>query len=194
MQRIVMLPVILLLSAILSTPAISAEKGVSVGDKTPTISNLPGIDGKKHSLSDYEGKPVAVLFFSNHCPVALEYEDRVVKFAKDYAGKLVLLAINVNRDEDLALMKKSAKKKGYTFPYVYDASQQTAIEFGATCTPHVFLLDKDHKVAYMGAWDDDEFEPKTPYLRNAADAILAGKEPKPAKTEQFGCAIRWKKR
>jgi len=93
-------------------------------------------------------------------------------------------------------MKKRAKDKGFNFPYIYDASQKSAREYGATCTPHAFALDKGRKIAYMGAIDDSNNpdKVKTHYLKAAIDALLAGKEPPQTTTRQRGCGIKWSKK
>jgi hypothetical protein len=101
----------------------------------------------------------------------------------------------VNKDEanNLNAMKQHAEKKGFTFIYVTDPSQQIARDFGATCTPHAFLLDGERKIAYMGAIDDDMMADsvKKHSLQDAIDAVLAGKAPAVAKTKQFGCGIQY---
>ena len=90
-------------------------------------------------------------------------------------------------------MKKRAADKGFNFPYLYDASQKIGRDYGATVTPHVFVLDQDRKIAYIGAVDDkqDVDKARRHYLRDALDALLAGKAPPQAVTRQFGCGIRY---
>jgi peroxiredoxin len=115
---------------------------------------------------------------------------------KDYKDKGVqLLAVNVNNlDADkLDKMKERAKEKKYDFPYLYDASQKIGKDFGAKVTPHVFVLDKNRKLAYIGAIDDNmtEAKAKKHYLGDALDALLAGKEPAEKVTKQFGCGIKY---
>ena len=91
-------------------------------------------------------------------------------------------------------MKARAEEKGFNFPYIYDESQESARKYGATCTPHVFLLDKSRTVAYMGAIDDsmDTSKVTKHHLRDAIDAVLTGKTPEVAETKQVGCSIKWK--
>ncbi|HID76526.1 MAG TPA: thioredoxin family protein [Planctomycetaceae bacterium] len=171
--------------------------GVKIGDPAPDWKGLQGVDGKLHGLADYKKAKVVVLVFTcNHCPVAKAYEDRLIAIQKDYAKKGVqLVAVNVNNlpADRLDKMKERAKEKGFNFPYLYDPSQKIARDYGATVTPHVFVLDQDRKIAYMGNIDDNQRNPKkaTPNLRNALDAILAGQKPDPAVTRQFGCTIKW---
>ena len=169
---------------------------VDIGDKAATWSDVPGTDGKTHSLSDFgDAKAVVVVFTCNNCPVAVAYEDRLIDLARDYKDKKVaVVAINVNKNEDLKAMKARAEEKGFNFPYLYDESQESAREYGATCTPHVFVLDGDRTIAYMGAVDDNmnSANAEKHYLRDAIDAVLAGKKPETTETKQVGCSIKWK--
>ena len=173
------------------------NKTISVGDKGPAWKDLAGVDDKKHGLDDLaKARAVVVVFTCNHCPVAMAYEDRLVKLAKDYEAKGVrVVAINVNNlDEDkLDKMKERAKEKGFTFPYLYDPSQKIAKDYGASVTPHWFVLDAERKVAYMGAFDDNQNAAKVKerYVEKALDAILAGKTPEVTETRFFGCGIKF---
>ena len=173
--------------------------GVKVGEKAPTWSGLVGVDDKKHALADYaDAKAVVVVFTCNHCPVAQAYQDRLVAVQKDYKDKGVqLVAVNVNNlDEDkLEPMKKRAEEKKFNFPYLYDPTQKIGLDYGATKTPEVYLLDKERKVVYHGAIDDSQQpeEVKTHYLREAIDAVLAGKTPPKAEATAFGCGIKYDK-
>ncbi len=170
---------------------------LKIGDAAPFFSGIIGTDDKEHSLKDYQSDKLVVLVFTcNHCPVAQAYQDRLKALQKDYQEKGVqIVAVNVNNlDADkLDKMKARAKEKKYDFPYLYDASQKIGKDYGAKVTPHVFVLDKDRKVAYMGAVDDnmDESKVKKHLLRDAIDALLAGKEPKEKVTKQFGCGIKY---
>jgi peroxiredoxin len=128
--------------------------------------------------------------------VAQAYQDRLIALQKDYANKGVqVIAVNVNNipDDRLDKMKERARSKKFNFPYLYDPTQKIARDFGATVTPHVFVLDKDRKIAYMGAVDDNmkEKEAKKHYLRDALDAVLADKKPPEETTKQFGCSIKF---
>ncbi len=115
---------------------------------------------------------------------------------KDYENKGVqFIAVNVNNipEDRLDKMKERAESKGFNFPYLYDPTQKIARDYGATVTPHVFVLDKNRKIVYMGAVDDNMKvgEAKKHYLRDAIDALLAGKKPPEAVTKQFGCTIKY---
>ncbi len=169
---------------------------VDLGEKAATWSDLPGTDGNSYSLSSMkDAKAIAMVFTCNNCPVAIAYEDRLIKLAKDYKDKgLAVVAINVNKTEDLEAMKARAEEKGFNFPYVFDESQKSARDYGATCTPHVFLLDKDRTIAYMGSVDDNMNGSRAEkhYLRDAVDAVLEGEQPDVQETKQVGCSIKWK--
>ena len=175
----------------------AAGNKLSVGDAAPAWSDITGIDDQKHALADYKDAKLLVLVFTtNHCPVAQAYQDRLIAVQKDYQPKGVqIVAVNVNTIEQdrLPAMKQRAKDKGFNFPYLYDATQKIGHDYGATVTPHVFVLDKDRKIAYIGAVDDNmnADKVKTHYLRDAVDALLAGKAPPRAVTTQFGCGIRY---
>ncbi len=174
-----------------------SAKSLAVGDPAPVWSDLIGIDDEQHGLADLsEAEVVAVVFTCNHCPVAVAYEDRLVQLANDYADRpFQLVAINVNNLEEdkLPAMKERAAEKGFQFPYLYDPSQKIGREYGATVTPHAFLLDADRKVVYMGAIDDSQNAEKVGqhHLRDAIDAVLGGQKPTIASTQQFGCSIRY---
>ena len=169
----------------------------AVGDPAPAFEGLVGIDDKAHSLNDYAAaKAVVVVFTCNHCPVAQAYEDRLVALDKDYSGKGVqLVAVNVsNLEEDkLPAMKQRAAAKGINFAYLYDPSQKVGRKYGAAVTPHVFLLDGKKQLAYVGPVDDSQDQGKVShqYLRDAIDAVLAGKAPATAEVKPFGCGIQY---
>jgi peroxiredoxin len=187
----------LALTVVLAACAASTAAGVKIGDPAPEWSGLPGVDDKEHSLADYSKPKLVVLaFICNHCPVAVAYEDRLIALTKEYEPKGVqVIAVNVNNiDADkLDKMKVRAEKKEFNFPYLYDASQKIGRDYGATCTPHVFVLDKDRKIAYMGAIDDNQNEKKVDkrYLASALDALLKREKPEKDVTQQFGCGIKY---
>ncbi len=172
---------------------------LSPGDAAPAWKELPGVDGKAHSLADLpEKKLVAVVFTCNSCPIAVDYEDRILAFAAKHAESVAVVAINVNTIEEdrLEAMKAHAEEKGFTFPYLFDETQQIAKDFGATGTPEFCLLSPERKVIYMGALDDntDPAAVKTRYLEDAVAAALAGRAPEKAETFANGCRIRYERR
>jgi peroxiredoxin len=172
------------------------NKVLSIGDAAPDWADLPGVDDKSHSLADFrEAKVVVVVFTCNHCPVAKMYEERLMEFARKYEEKVQVVAISVSHNgaDGLAKMKTRAAEKGFPFPYLYDESQKSARSYGATVTPHFFVLDGDRKVAYMGAFDDnfDRDKVEKHYLADAVEALLVGNEPRAKESLQRGCAIEY---
>ena len=187
----------LLLTSDVNAGKAKFNKVLNIGDAAPTWSDLPGIDGKGHSLGDYaEAKAVVIIFTCNHCPVAKDYEDRFIALAKKYkANEVQVVAISVNKFKaDLPdKMRERAAAKGFPFPYLYDGSQQSGRQYGATATPHVFVLDEQRRVAYMGAFDDNRSSAnvKKHYALDAIAALLAGNEPPVKESLQRGCGIEY---
>lgn len=174
------------------------NKALEVGKKAPDFKDIVGTDDKNHSLAEYKDADAIVLIFTcNQCPVAVACEDRIVELQKSYKDKKVqVVAINVNNDpgDKLDKMKERASAKGFNFPYLYDPSQKVAKDYGAMVTPDVVLLNKNREVAYLGLIDDsplNESEVKQAHLRDAIDAVLAGKAPEVSETRAKGCGIKW---
>jgi thiol-disulfide isomerase/thioredoxin len=179
------------------------------GSKAPDFS-LPGVDGKQYSLRSFEKAPVLIIIFScNHCPTAQAYEDRIVAIAKDYRAKgVALVMISPNSPEAVSYselgytdmgdsfeeMKLRAKNKGFTFPYLYDGeTQKCSLEYGPVATPHCFVFDRNRILRYSGRVDGSE-KPGTGNgedLRNAIDAVIAGRSVSPPVTKVFGCSVKW---
>jgi peroxiredoxin len=178
------------------------NKVLSTGDAAPTFKDLDGTDGKKHSFDDWKAKDCLVIIFTcNTCATAIEYEDRVIAFVQKYCGKdgkTALVAINVNqiKDDLMPKMKERADRKKYNFMYLTDPSQETAKQYGAVRTPEFYVLDKDRKVVYMGAFDDKTkaADVTAKYVEDAVAAALAGKMPAKTQTPPSGCLIRWLQR
>jgi peroxiredoxin len=199
MNRLFAIPLLIGFTALAS--AGEFNKVLNVGDPAPVWSDLPGTDGKKHSLSDLKDKSVVVVVFTcNSCPIAVDYEDRIIEFAKTHAGadsKVALVAINVNTiaDDRLDAMKKRASEKKFGFPYLYDETQKIAKAFGANYTPEFFVLNAKREIVYMGAFDDktNAKEAKENYLHPAVEAALKGEKPAKGETIPRGCQIRFKR-
>lgn len=195
MSRVLIAIVVSSIGLSSSVEAGKFNKKLSVGDAAPVWSDLPGIDGKTHSLKDYKSKLLLVIFTCNQCPVASGYQERLSIFAQDYKDKDVsVVAINVNRGkaESLERMAKRAEKASFTFDYLKDEGQASAKAYGARTTPTMFLLDADRKIVYMGTLDDNwqaEAAVKNHYLLDAVNAALAGKKPEVAETLANGCEI-----
>jgi len=185
--------------AMVSAACSNPVAALDVGETAPDWSGIIGTDDAEHALSDYaDAKLIVMVFTCNHCPVAKAYEDRLVAMQNDYKAKGVqVIAVNVNNlpADRLDKMKERAEAKGFTFPYLYDPTQEMGRDYGATCTPHAFILGKERKIAYTGAIDDSMKADKVqkPYLRDALDALLEGKDPPEPQTKQFGCSIKWDK-
>ncbi|MDA9201891.1 thioredoxin family protein [Flavobacteriaceae bacterium] len=165
--------------------------------------SLPNIDGEMVSLSDYDdAKGFIVIFTCNTCPYSIAYEDRVNALDAKYKSKgYPVIAINPNdpaaKDgEELSDMKQRGEDKNFTFPYLQDKGQKVYPKFGATRTPHVFILEKQDKgnvVQYIGAIDDSSRNPDKVehyYVEDAVDALLAGQLPKVNTTKAIGCSIK----
>ncbi len=180
------------------------KTGYEVGDVAADF-KLKNVDGKMISLADFkEAKGFIIIFDCNTCPVSKAYNSRIMALNKKYAPLgFPVVAINPNSPEVVAEesyeeMVKLAKKKGYDFPYLYDESQQVVKTFGATNTPHVFILHKNNnelKVAYIGAIDDSSrggADVSKKYVENAVDQLLSGKPVETTKTKAIGCSVKWK--
>lgn len=185
-----------------STQPIST--GYKVGDIATDFS-LKNIDGKMVSLSDFkDAKGFIVIFTCNTCPYAVAYEDRIVDLDKKYAAKgYPVIAImpndtDVKPGDNMEAMKARAKAKGFTFPYLMDEGQKIYPQYGATKTPHVYILEKTtkgNKVKYIGAIDDnykDAGAVSEKYVENAVDALLSGESIKTTETRAIGCTIKVK--
>ena len=199
-----MIKIINLLALNLLISIFSIAQGYDIGDEV-SIFALQNIDNTTVSLNDYDTeKGVIVIFTCNHCPYSVAYEDRIIALDKKYKELgYPVVAINPNDPElypsdSFAEMKKRAKDKGFTFPYLFDENQTVFPVFGATKTPHVYLLKNQEgkfTVAYIGAIDNNTNDDKVTlsYLSNALDSIIEGKDPAVTKTKAVGCGIKVKK-
>ena len=201
MKLFTMLFVILSISAFTNNFE-SSNKGYEIGD-VATDFKLMNVDGKMVSLSDYkDAKGFILTFTCNTCPFAVAYEDRLIALDKKYASKgYPVIAImpnntDVKPGDNMDAMKKRAKSKGFTFPYLLDDGQKIYPQYGATKTPHMFVLEKTNKgniVRYIGAIDDnykDASAVKEKYVENAVDALLSGKSVEKTETKAIGCTIK----
>jgi peroxiredoxin len=168
---------------------------LKLGDPAPAF-DLPGVDGNNHGLADYDGLPLAVVFSCVHCPYVVAWEDRINDVARDYEGRVALVAINSNArlGDDLEDMVGRSKEKGFVFPFLRDESQAVADAYQPARTPEVFLFDRDRRLVYHGAPDSDYQDrvSAVPYLRQALDAVLAGETPPVQETPPVGCTIKWR--
>ncbi len=178
------------------------KDGYEIGDYAMDFS-LKNIDGNMVSLSDFkDAKGFFVIFTCNTCPYSVAYEDRIIALDKKYKKLGVpVIAINPNNPaiqpkDDLEHMKKRAKDKGFSFPYLLDEGQKVYPAYGAKRTPHVFLLertDEGNKVRYIGTIDDNYGNAaavETSYVEDAVDAMLAGEKIEVQETRAIGCSIK----
>jgi len=180
------------------TPSTMLELGTSA----PDFSLINPATNEQVSLSDFEGKPLLVAFICNHCPYVILLKEEFTKFAKDYQAKgLNVVAINANDvanypDDSPEKMVEDVKKFGYTFPYLFDETQEAAQQYQAACTPDFFMFDADHKLYYRGQFDDSRPNTDIPVtgadMISAADALLAGKPRPEQQKASLGCNIKWK--
>jgi len=173
-----------------------------IGTAAPDFSLSDTVSGKTVTRADFEGKPLVVMFICNHCPFVKLVRDEIARVAREYQDKgVAFVAISANNvethpDDSPDKMAAEAKEAGYTFPYLYDESQEVANAYRAACTPDFFLFDADHKLAYRGQLDDARPDAGIPVtgqdLRAAIDHVLAGEPvPEPHKPS-MGCNIKWK--
>jgi len=181
------------------------SQSLRIGDALPVFQALEGVDGKKYSDSDFKSRILVIVFSCNHCPYVQAYEDRMMKLQADYSSKNVqLVAINSNETENypedsFENMVVRARQRGFNFPYLRDEDQSTAEAFGATHTPQFFVFSVEgegKKLRYSGKMDDNWQNPnlvKETYLRDALDALIAGRDVPLAETYSIGCTIKWSK-
>ena len=173
---------------------------LKIGEKGPDF-RLPGVDGKTVSMADFASSPVLVVMFTcNHCPYVQAYEDRLIALQAEYAGKGVsFVAINAN-DETLypedafEKMVARAKSKRFNFSYLRNADQTVASAYGAEYTPEIFVLDRERRLRYTGRIDDDWKDPGRVGrrdLKEAIEALLAGRPVTQPETYTIGCTIKW---
>lgn len=195
----------LLLGALLFVAsAASLPQGYNIGDYVADF-KLSNVDGKEVSLASYpDAKGIIVVFTCNTCPYAKLYEDRIIALHNQFAPKgYPVIAINPNDpaqqpEDSMEAMKQRAQEKSYGFPYLQDDTGKVAKAFGATRTPHLYILNKEtkgYKVEYIGAIDNnhkDATAADQKYVEEAIQQLLSGKKPKTTTTKAIGCTIKWK--
>jgi peroxiredoxin len=173
---------------------------IAMGQRVPDF-ELPGTDGERHRLAN--GAAATVVYWTcNHCPYALAWHDRMLEVARDYSARDVrTLAINSNdaerypADSFEAMAERVESEGGWPHPYLHDATQEVAAEWGAERTPHVYVLDSELRLRYAGAPDADYDDPSqgAAWLRDALDAVLEGRQPERPESEPVGCTIKWRR-
>ena len=170
-----------------------------LGEPVPAFS-LTGVDGREHSLDEYEAAEVLVLVQScNHCPYVIAWEGRLMSIQSDYADRGVrIVAFNSNDaarypEDSFEQMAANAGRKEFNFDYLHDPEQSLAHALGAERTPEVFVFDRARRLVYHGAIDDsrDDTAVTRHYLRDALEAALAGHRPVPEETAAQGCTVKW---
>ncbi len=175
---------------------------IALGTKSPHF-NLPDTAGKMVSLKDFETSPaLLVVFMCNHCPFVKHILTGLVELIKQYQPKgVAVVGINSNDvdsfpEDSPEMMRKIAKEKDFTFPYLFDEYQKVAKAYHAACTPDFFLFDKNRKLVYRGQMDDSRPGNNVPVtgadLRAALDAVLEGTSVNPKQNPSMGCNIKWK--
>lgn len=203
-NRMFSLAIAIMLSAVCMQAA-DLPDGVTIGDKAPDFL-LTNVDGRRVALETFKStKGLLVVFTCNNCPYSIKYEDRIIALHAKYTQLGVpVLAINPNDpnivpEDSFENMKERAEEKEFKFPYVFDATQETAKAYGARRTPHVFLLKNSKTgftVAYIGAIDDNPnsaSDASEKFVEAAIDAMLADKPIAVNNTKAIGCGIKWKK-
>ncbi|MBS3106191.1 thioredoxin family protein [Candidatus Woesearchaeota archaeon] len=169
------------------------------GAKAPGFSLRNVVDDKVVKLSDFNGKPVLVIFMCNHCPYVKPKLEEIGRLGKEYLGKVAVVGISSNDPKTVAEdgpeeMKKVAAKFGLRY-YLFDEAQEAARAYGATCTPDPFLFDKEHTLVFHGRLNDalnPDDTPKKHVMREKIDAMLAGKKIDEWFLPSMGCSIKWK--
>ena len=182
--------------SILVLAAAAPAADLKVGAAAPDFTLPAAADGKAVAMKELlaKNKAVAVIFVATKCPVSNAYNDRMAALGKEYAAKgVAVVGINSNKTEPAAEVASHAKEHGFTFPVVKDPENKVADAYGASHTPEVFVISPKGSLVYHGRIDDSQDDPKnvrSPDLRNALDAILAGRPVPAAETKAFGCSIK----
>jgi peroxiredoxin len=163
--------------------------------------DLPAVDGRNHALDDYSDTPIlAIVWSCNHCPYVQAWEGRMKAIQRDYGDRgFRLVAISSNDVERYPAdsfdeMKARAAAQAFNFDYLFDEDQSVARAYGPERTPEVFLFDRDRRLVYHGAIDDnrDETAVSRHHLREAIDALLEGRDPPARETPPVGCSVKWR--
>ena len=179
-------------------PASPPRATLAIGAPGPAFEGLLGTDGVRYGLSSFsEREAVVLIFSSNRCPTAKAYGERLRALQHAYGPRGVqLLMINANEphlhpDESYPRMIERAAEDGYTFPYLVDEGQRVAKAYGATCTFHVFVLDRPRHLRYQGRFDDSRIAERVTShdLANALDDVLTGRDVRLTVTRPFGCSL-----
>jgi peroxiredoxin len=181
---------------------LTASTMLPLGTSAPSF-NLPDTEGNLVSIEDFKDAPaLLVIFMCNHCPFVKHILDGLVELIREYQSKAIaVVGINSNDvvnypDDRPEMMAKVAKAAGFTFPYLYDETQEVAKAYHAACTPDFFLFDTDRKLVYRGQMDDSRPGNNIPVtgddLRAALEAVLEGQQVSAEQKPSMGCNIKWR--
>lgn len=176
---------------------------LQLGTEAPDFSLPEPATGRTVTRSDFDGAPaLLVMVLSNHCPFVKHIADELADFARQYGERgMAIVGVMANDVENYpadspAKMAEEVETRGYTFPYLYDESQEVAKAYRAACTPDFFLFDADRKLVYRGQFDDSRPSLQTPVtgrdLRAACDAVLEGRPIPSDQAPSLGCNVKWK--
>ena len=181
--------------------ALTESTMLPLGTAAPAFS-LPDFAGRMHTFdANSDGKAFLVMFICNHCPFVKHLKPGLARLGRDYEGRVAMYAINSNDAtthpaDGPERMREDATAFGYVFPYLVDETQDVARAYRAACTPEFYLFDASRKLAYRGQFDDSRpgngIEPTGADLRNAIDAVLAGRQPDEDQKPGVGCNIKWR--
>lgn len=155
--------------------------------------SLPDLEGRTHSLEMYRGRIVVLNFWSAECPWSQRVDAKLQEYSKAWGERVVLLPVASNANEPLELLRETARERSLP-RLLLDRERQAARLYGASTTPHLFVIDKEGILRYQGAFDDITFRKRTAerfYLLEAVEALLAGREPPLTETAPYGCTIVW---
>ncbi|MBD3288829.1 redoxin domain-containing protein [candidate division KSB1 bacterium] len=181
--------------------AVTPSTMLPLGTEAPYF-RLPDFNDEIHSLADFREKPLLVMFICNHCPYVRHIRSKLAEVVKEYQKKgIAAVAINSNdvanyRDDSPQNMKKVAAQYGFTFPYLFDETQEVAKVYKAACTPDFFLFDEAHRLVYRGQFDNSRPGSNVPVtgedLSQAVDDMLTDRSISPDQKPSIGCNIKWK--
>lgn len=173
---------------------------VPLGQPAPDFALTDAVSGETVRKSDFDGKPLLVMFICNHCPFVIHVMPELDRLTSEYGDKVEIIAVNANDLEHYPQdgpdnMKALAQERGWKFPFLFDATQEVARAYDAACTPDFFVYDANHTLYYRGQLDDTRPggpDPDGADLRAALDALIAGKDAPEKQFPSMGCNIKWK--
>jgi peroxiredoxin len=183
--------------------SLTASTMMELGTEIPAFA-LPDVSNGRMVQPPEHGNnqgPILVMFICRHCPYVIHIKSELAKIGKDYADRVDIMAISSNdvgyvAEDSPERLKAMVEEEGFVFPLCYDETQEVALQFGAACTPDIFLFDKEHKLAYRGQLDGSRPGNSVPVdgrdLRAAMDALLKGERPSAEQRPSTGCNIKWK--